>query len=156
MKVRFATLDDIDATVEMGRAMIKETRYKSYDFNGERFGSTLKGIIESERGAHCLFVASNAEDQIIGCLIGCVEQHIFSEEPVASVVVFGVLPKYRMGGAGLKLLTAFKKWAENRGAIEITAGVSSGIDLGKMDTFLRKLGFQLTGGNYSMQLGAGQ
>jgi len=155
MKVSFATLEDIDATVEMASHMIKETRYKSYEFNGERFGSTLKGIIESERGAHCLLIASNADGNVVGTLIGCVEQHIFSDEPVASVVVLGVLPKYRMGGAGLKLLTAFKKWAENRGAIEMTAGVSSGVDLARMDSFLRKLGFQLTGGNYSMALGTG-
>jgi len=153
MKVRFATLDDIDATVEMGRSVFPETRYKVYDYDAERIASTLKEIVQSDKGTHCLIVATNADEKIVGCLIGCVEQHIFSNQPVASVIVYIVSPGYRMGGAGLKLLTAFKKWAENRGAFEITAGVSSGTDLGKMDTFLRKLGFQLTGGNYSMQLG---
>jgi len=58
-----------------------------------------------------------------------------------------------MSGAGLKLLTAFKKWAENRGAYELAVGINSGADLKQMDSFLRKLGFQMTGGNYSMVLG---
>lgn len=153
MKVRFATLNDIDATVEMGRGVFIETRYKVYDYDVERVALTLRGIVESEKGAHCLFVATNSKEKIIGCLIGCVERHIFSDKLAASVIIFAVLPEHRMGGAGLKLLTAFKKWAENRGAFEITAGVSSGVDLGKMDRFLCKLGFQHTGGNYSMQLG---
>jgi hypothetical protein len=60
-----------------------------------------------------------------------------------------------MGGAALKLLTAFKKWAENRGAFEISAGVNSGTDLDRMDRFLRKLGFQHTGGNYSLLMNPG-
>ena len=45
--------------------------------------------------------------------------------------------------------------AENRGAYELAVGINSGTDLGKMDSFLRKLGFELTGGNYSMGLGGG-
>lgn len=66
------------------------------------------------------------------------------------MINYGVVPDKRMSGAGLRLLTAFRKWAENRGAVELSAGVNSGIDLDKMDTFLRKLGFELTGGNYSL------
>jgi len=37
--------------------------------------------------------------------------------------------------------------------LEIYTGISSSGELGKMDRFLRKLGFQCTGGNYSLQLG---
>lgn len=85
-------------------------------------------------------------------MIGCVEQHFFSEQLVASIIHYDVLPEKRMGGAGLRLLTAFRKWAENRGAFELSAGINSGIELDKMDRFLRKLGFQQTGGNYSLRL----
>ncbi|TAN82309.1 MAG: hypothetical protein EPN14_04095 [Gallionella sp.] len=59
-------------------------------------------------------------------------------------------------GAGLKLLTAFKKWAENRGVYELAVGINSGTDLPQMDSFLHKLGFQQTGGNYSLVLGGGK
>lgn len=85
--------------------------------------------------------------------IGCVERHFFSGRFVASVIHYSVLPEKRMGGAGLRLLMAFRKWAENRGAFEINAGVNSGTDLDKLDGFLRRLGFKLTGGNYSLALG---
>lgn len=49
--------------------------------------------------------------------------------------------------------TEFKKWAENRGAYELSTGVNSGTDPKRLDGFLRKLGFKCTGGNYTMVMG---
>ena len=153
MKIRFATLDDIPAFVEMARTFHELTRFRAYDYNPERAAANLQAVIENPRGTHCFFVAVDEVGMSVGGLIGCVESHFFSDKLVASVIHFDVLPEKRMGGAALKLLTAFKKWAENRDAFEISAGVNSGTDLDRMDSFLRKLGFQMTGGNYSMVLG---
>ena len=152
MKIRFATLDDIPAFVELSRTFHDLTRFKEYDYNPERMAANLQAIIENLRGAHCFFVAEDSAGKPVGGLIGCVESHFFSDKLVASLIHYDVLPEKRMGGAGLKLLTAFKKWAENRGAFELTVGINSGTDLKQMDSFLRKLGFQMTGGNYSMIL----
>ncbi len=77
-------------------------------------------------GSHCFFVAEGSEGNPAGGIIGCVEQHFFSNRLVASVIHYDVLPEKRMGGAGLRLLMAFRKWAENRGAVELNAGVNSG------------------------------
>jgi N-acetylglutamate synthase-like GNAT family acetyltransferase len=107
----------------------------------------------SLHGSHCFFVAEDSAGTPVGGIIGCVEPHFFSNRLVASVIHYDVLPEKRMGGAGLRLLMAFKKWAENRGAVELNAGVNSGTDLEKLDSFLRRLGFKLTGGNYSLMLG---
>lgn len=153
MKIRFATAEDIPVFVEMARLFHANTRFSAYDYNPERVADHLQKIIDNPRGSHCFFVAENSDGRAIGGLIGCIESHFFSDKLVASVIHYDVLPEFRMGGAGLKLITAFKKWAENRGVFEISAGVNSGVDVDKMDSFLRKLGFQLTGGNYSMILG---
>jgi len=153
MKIRFAVADDIPVFVEMGRLFHANTRFRAYDYDSERVASHLAAIIKNPKGKHCFFVAENSEGKPVGGLIACVESHFFSGQPVASVIHYDVLPEYRMGGAGLKLLTAFRKWAENRGVFEISAGVNSGVDIDRMDSFLRKLGFQLTGGNYSLLLG---
>lgn len=152
MKIRFATDEDIPAFVELARTFHALTRFRTYDFNADRLIANFKGVIDNPRGTHCFFVAEDSEGKQIGGLIGCVESHFFSDKLVASVVHYDVLPEKRMGGAGLRLLTAFKKWAENRGAFELSAGVNSGTDIDKTDRFLRKLGFQRTGGNYSMTL----
>lgn len=152
MNIRFATLDDIPAFVELARTFQARTRFKHYTFSAERVTANLRAAVENPHGTHCFFVAEDSDAQPIGCLIGCAERHFFSDQVVASVIQYNLLPEKRMSGAGLKLLTAFKKWAENRGVYELAVGINSGIDLQQMDRFLRKLGFQMTGGNYSMVL----
>ena len=155
MKIRFATLADVPAFVELGRNFHALTRFAAYDYNPARVAQQLQAAIETgqnRNNTHCFFVAEDSQGRAIGGLIGCVEQHFFSEQLVASIIHYDVLPEKRMGGAGLRLLTAFRKWAENRGAFELSAGINSGIELDKMDRFLRKLGFQQTGGNYSLRL----
>lgn len=155
MKIRFATLDDVPVFVEMGRRFHAMTRFAAYDYSPERVAQNLRAVIETGqngKGTHCFFVAEDSRGQPVGGLIGCVEQHFFSDQLVASVIHYDVLPEKRMTGAGLKLLAAFHKWAENRGAFELSAGVNSGVHLDKMDRFLRRLGFRQTGGNYALPL----
>lgn len=153
MTIRFATAEDVPALVELGRFFHSLTRFKAYDFTAEKVAANLRGMIESKHGTHCCFVSQDRDGVLIGALIGCVESHFFSDKLVASLIHYDVLPERRMGGAGLRLLTAFKKWAENRGAFEVCVGVNSGVEIDRMDRFLKKLGFQMTGGNYSLLIG---
>lgn len=155
MKIRFATLDDVPHFVELSRKFHAMTRFAAYDYNSERFAENLRAVIDvgqNGKGTHCFFVAEDSQGKPIGGLIGCVEKHFFSDQLVASIIHYDVLPERRMGGAGLKLLSAFRKWAENRNVFELSIGVNSGVNMDKMDRFLRRLGFQQTGGNYSMPL----
>jgi hypothetical protein len=152
VKIRFANQSDIPAFVDAGRQVHASTRFGNLPYDVERVSKTLKGIVERPNGSHCFIVAVDDKDAPVGWVIGCIEQHFFCELPIASIINFGVLPERRMSGAGLRLLTAFRKWAENRNAVELSAGVNSGTELDRMDSFLRKLGFVLTGGNYSLSL----
>jgi hypothetical protein len=152
MKIRFATVDDIPQLIEFGRRCHAMTRFRVYNYDALRMEATLRGIIESKSGANCLFVAEGNERAIIGVLVGALDRHFFSDHVVASIVHYDVLPEKRMSGAAVRLLTAFRKWAENRGAFELSAGVNSGTDLDRTDKFLKRLGFAPTGGNYSILL----
>ena len=156
MKIRFATRNDVPACTEIGRRMHTVTRFAAYDFNAERVAQNLSAVIENghAKGTHCFFVAEDTAGQLIGALIGCVERHFFSDQLVASIIHYDVLPENRMGGAGLKLLSAFRKWAENRGVFELSVGINSGVEMEKMDRFLKRLGFQQTGVNYALPIAA--
>lgn len=159
MTIRFATLGDVPSCVEGGRRMHALTRFSSYDYNAERVAQNLRAVIETGQNlnkTHCFLVAEDESGLIIGALIGCVERHFFSDLLVASVIHYDVLPDRRMSGAGLRLLIAFRKWSENRGVFELSLGINSGVELAKMDRFLKRLGFQPTGGNYSLRLGKKQ
>ena len=52
----------------------------------------------------------------------------------------------------VRLLHAFRQWAENRGATEVMICMTTGVDIEKFDRFLRKLKFNYVGGNFSMRL----
>ena len=155
MRIRFATLDDIPTCIEAGRRMHAMTRFSAYDYNAERVAQNLQALIEIGQNAnktHCFFVAEDSFGQVIGALIGGVERHFFSDQLVASVIHYDVLPDRRMSGAGFKLLVAFRRWAENRSVFELSVGINSGVGLQKMDRFLKRLRFRPTGGNYVLSL----
>lgn len=156
MAIRFATLEDIPTLVEIGHSYHEESRFKRYGYDPVKLAANLKALIEDKSGVRCFFVADDANKQPYALIIGCIESYFFSNEPVAQSMIFWVHPKHRGGSAALKLVTAFRKWAENRKAFEVAIGVNSAVHIDVADKFFKKLGFQLTGGNYSMALGGGK
>ncbi|MEW5943061.1 MAG: GNAT family N-acetyltransferase [Pseudomonadota bacterium] len=154
MKIRFAVLEDIPALVEVGQSIHAQTRFKQFPFRPERVAENLEAVIRDMRGSYCFLVAEDRDGRAVGGLVGSIERHLYADQPVATVVAYTVLPEKRSTGAGLRLMVAFRQWAENRGAFELNAGVSSGVELQRMDKFFRRLGFRFTGGNYSLRLKA--
>lgn len=155
MTIRFATIEDIPALVEVGQKFHELTRFKTMEYNATRVAQQVSAVIhvgQQGRGSHCFFVAENKEGAIVGVLLGCLEQHFFSDSLIASLIHYDVLPGWRMSGAALRLMSAFRTWAENRGAVELSAGVNSGTHIDKTDRFLRRMGFAQTGGNYALAL----
>ena len=156
MTIRFATLADIPQIVEVGHEIQRLSRFgQLYAFDHKRVTQQVNSIIQigqDKNKTHCLFVAVNSKNKIIGLLIGSTDQHMFSDQIVASIVIIGVLQEHRMSGAGVRLLGAFRKWAENRGAVELYAGINSGMNLSTMDRYMKRLGFVQTGGNYALAL----
>lgn len=153
MKIRFAELKDVPRLVEIGKTFHANTRFRVYDYNAAMVQKTLTDLISSKgMGKYVFFVAEDSAGVPVGGLIGCLESHIFSPRLNATIVHFDVLPEKRMSGAAVRLLTAFRKWAENRGVYELCVGVNSGENLPKLDRFFKRLGFQPTGGNYVMTI----
>lgn len=150
MKIRNARLDDVPILVQLGANYHSQTRFRNFDYKPQKVAQTLAAVIQHKAGSHCFFVAQKDDGELVGGLIGCMEAHIFSDRPVATLVHYDVNRESRMSGAGYRLLLAFKKWAANRQAAELNVGINSGVDLARMDGFLKKLGFELTGGNYSI------
>jgi L-amino acid N-acyltransferase YncA len=154
MNVRLATPADIAALVKVGHRIHSETRYAAYDYNLERVTVNLTDIVcrqQDQHGTHAVFIADDHRQEIVGVLIGAIERHIFSDLPVANMLVYYVFPDKRMSGAGFKLLTAFRRWAENGAAFEVCASINSAVHLERSDRFLVRLGFLRTGGNYSLR-----
>lgn len=152
--IRCATLEDVPALIELGRRVHGETRFSEYDYNLTRVTENVTNIIkigQNTRGTHCFFIAQDDQGEAAGVLIGVIERQLFSDLPVANVIVYYVFPNKRMSGAGFKLLSAFRKWADARSAFEICVGINSAAQIGRTHRFLMRVGFRQTGGNYSLQ-----
>lgn len=155
MTIRFATIEDIPALVEVGKKVHQLTRFKIYPYEEDLVQQQLLYMItqgQNGKGSYCLLVAVSSNHEIVGGLLGGVDRLFFSSETVANIIQYGTLPGKGMGAAGFKLLTAFRTWAMNRNAMTLYAGSNSGINIEKMDRFLKKLGFIPTGLNYVLPL----
>ena len=150
MKIRNAASTDITPLIQFGYLIHAESKFSTLDFDPDKVRKTLEGIIESKNGTHCCFIAENTEKQLIGVFIGCVEEYFFSKSLMAHSVLIYVHPKWRGSSAAVKFIHAFRQWALNREALEVCIGVASGVTIGRTDRFLKRLGFSVTGGNYSM------
>lgn len=152
MAIRFATQDDIPTLVDIGHAYHEESRFKRFRYDPQKLATSLTAMVNDKSGSRCFFVADDATGKPYAVLLGCIESYFFSQELVAQTILFWVHPDHRGGTAAVKLVHSFRKWAENRKAFEVAIGVNSAVSLHTADSFFRKLGFQLTGGNYSLAL----
>lgn len=148
MTIRFATLQDIPALVEVGSRMHALTRFRSQPYIAQKVAQAFSDIIMRGQGKYAFFVAANAEQRVVGALIGVVEQQIFSHSLTASVMHFDVLPEARMDGYGLRLLKGFEKWATNRNAVEVAFSVNSDTEIEKLERFALKMGYSKVGANF--------
>lgn len=155
MNIRFATLADIPACVDLGYRIQRSTRLSRFPYDREVVEKNLRSLIitgQQHRRSHCLLLVEDAEGKVVGGLIGCIESHLFSHRPVANLIAYGVHPRHRMSGAAVRLLKAFVEWAKRRGVDEVNVGVNSGVDIDRTERFMKKMGFAKTGGNYAMRL----
>lgn len=147
MTIRFAQASDMPHLLELGRRMHQLTRFRSHPFEPGRLQASLEHLLGSPDGRYAFLVAESA-GRAVGALIGVMERQIFSAVDTASVMHFDVLPEFRMGGHGVRLLRAFERWARNRRAFEISFGTNSGIEIDTLRRFALRMGYAKVGENY--------
>lgn len=156
MTIRFATSDDIPATVALGERVHGMTRFAGQPFQPERVAAALRYVLaHTPTGAppgsphkYVFLVAQDQQGQLVGGLIAVLEQHIFSPMLTASVMQYMVLPEARMGGHAVRLLKALEQWCANRGVVEIGLGINSGGDFERVGRFVQRAGYTTTGGHF--------
>jgi hypothetical protein len=143
---------DIPPLVELGHVCHLESRFSRLPYDAERVAQRFKHMIEKPLSTTFFVAARHASGQVHGLMIGSIDEYFFCRERVASSIFLLVDPKYRGGLAAIKMVMAFRAWAQNRAAAEVYIGVASGVTMQRTGRFLSKLGLQLSGGNYSAWL----
>lgn len=139
---------DIAAMISLGRLLHAESSFRKHPFDAARllkFGRMAlangnPGLIAAERAGH-----------MVGMAIVMMGEHYFSADKTATVQLLYVVPQARGGMAAVKLLRAIRSWAAGAGAGDLHVNVTTAIAPDKTDRFLRRMGFQQTGGNYVLE-----
>lgn len=152
MKVAPLALDDIEETIALAHINVTESRFAWMPFDADKVRANLERMAKAPQSYNCALVARKEDGQLVGYMAGQIEEYFFCRERVATSVFLFVDPQERGGLAAVKLILAFRKWAQNRGAVEIYIGVAGGVAIERTGRFLKRLGLALTGGNYSAWL----
>ncbi len=152
--VRLATVEEIPWLVEMARQFNENTRFREYRFAPRRIAAQLRALMDGRGPRARVFLANDDAGRPVGVLIGCVQEMIFTEDPVAGVMFFWVLPGHAWDGAALRLLRAFARWSVDLGAKAINVAITSGEHIEQTERVFRALGFDYTGGTFSLSTSA--
>ncbi|MEJ7686956.1 MAG: GNAT family N-acetyltransferase [Variovorax sp.] len=150
-QIRLAVSADEDAVLSLGRALHAESRFRNTALNVARTRVAIRALIEGAP-AGCVLLAEHRHAGVIGMLAGYVSEYFFADVRVAQDKCFYVLPQYRGSAAALKLLIAFRRWAENRDARELCVNMSVDIDQERFGRFMRHMKFSACGSNFVLAL----
>ena len=143
---------DVDALIALGEAGALETRYNGQSYDPPKIRRQIEAYFRDERRKYIWLIAlRNGELQ--GFLFGSVEEYWFTQALGANMIVWYVAKEARGSAMAVKLLLAFRGWAANRQATELTLSVTSGLNAEKTGRFLRRMGFRPCGENFYQTLG---
>lgn len=152
MKVAPIVLADLDEVIALARVNVTESRFAWMPFDADKVRLNLERMAKAPQSYNCALVARKHDGRLVGYMAGQIEEYFFCHQRVATSVFLFVDPQERGGLAAVKLILAFRKWAQNRDAVEIYIGVAGGVAIERTGRFLKRLGLTLTGGNYSAWL----
>lgn len=150
--MRFATWEDVDGVVALGREMFVRSRFERLSFDWAKSRQLAQHAVDHP--AYMLGIAESSTGDLAGFHMANVDRYIFCDDLVGQSIAYFVLPRYRGTSAAVRLLQLFWRWAEKRGAREIVlgTGISAGASLQAMDHFVRRVGLQQVGGLYGRWL----
>ncbi|MBI1450387.1 GNAT family N-acetyltransferase [Acinetobacter sp. FL51] len=143
MRVRVATVNDIETLVDFGKRLTLESpKFSKHGFDVANASEFFLQVIEK---LSSIFLVLDEYDNPIGGVICLISKEWSTGQKVAYEQALYVLPEYRSTGAGRYLVQAFREWAEQAGADRIQIGTMTGIHVDKTVQLYESLGFELAG-----------
>lgn len=155
-RVRPAEEADIEELLELTRKIIPTTRWASESVDADKFRAKCLRFLAEQGNHQCALLWERIDlplgQRIQGVMVGQAQEFFWCNRRQAAVIVFAIKPEARGGSGALKMLTAFRLWAEKRGAHEMAIGVGSGDKPKATGAILSRMGFSWVGGNYVFDL----
>ena len=119
IKIRTATLDDIDILLEFEQGVIKAERPFDVTLGADPITYyNLEELIVSDDAS---LVVAEIEGEIIGSGYGLIKpgRHYLNHELYSYLGFMFTLPEYRGKGVNTKIIEKLKKWSHSKGLKEI-------------------------------------
>jgi GNAT superfamily N-acetyltransferase len=150
IEVRAPKPADLPALLALAQRMHAEGAYSFLPFDPKKVA--LLFVACGAMKDHFAAVADRGGAPV-GFLGGKLATYPFCNETLATDLGFFVAPEHRASTAAVRLLRAFRAWAKERGAREVSLGVSSGVDVERIGALYERMGFRAMGGIYRERLG---
>lgn len=137
---------DIGELMLLGTLAHAESIWSQYKYTPLKAGLILESCLPMG-----LSFLDEREEGIVGWCWGRYDENVFSSASQALVVSLYVVPEYRTGMVGLKLLKAFVNEAKSKGTDEILLGSDSMKDTNKRDAvsaLFKRVGAQKSADNW--------
>lgn len=151
MKIRYAQEDDLPALLRLGEAMLQESRFAHYGLKQQKVLDLCRWMLRETRSA-VILVAERSDGEVVGMLAGHLETFYFAEASLAQDKAFYVTPAARGSSAAIKLLLAFRRWAESRQVAEISINMSVAVNMPRFNRMMQRAGFTCCGANFYQSL----
>lgn len=142
---------ELAPVLALAQQAFAESRYAAYPFAAGRLSASIEGLLHAgERAA--LFLAERQGEggapEPAGALIATLAELRFADFATARVLFFYVPPSHRRSNVALELLSAFRAWARENGAADLSISVTmGGKDDDRVVAFLVRKGFEAAGDN---------
>lgn len=147
--IRKINENDIPALIELGQQMHRESAYAFLPYQEDKVQQFIIDII-NDTETQCALVAEK-NDILIGMIAGYIIDYFFCDELLACDMVLFIKKSHRGGLTAFRLARAFRQWAQQQGAVELSLGISTNIHPQRTGQLYQKMGLKYVGGLYKQR-----
>ncbi len=145
--IRVATEADITALVDLGLEMHKESNFSALTFDVEKTKEYVKNLL-----GYGIVFCSESNGNLTGFIAGFLYQPYFSFDYLASDIGLFITKDARGGLTAPKLIDAFTKWAQEKGAKQVRPGISVGGNIEGVGRLYERMGYSIVGSVFMKEI----
>lgn len=137
--IRPMQLSDVDAMLELARAMHEESVYRHLPFDDQKVAELVRACSMQDSWAGFVAVENG---RLYGFFAGHITEYFFSRERMAKDIGLYVVPEKRGRMTAVRLIKIFIRWAAEKGVTEVALGVSALEDNSRTYALYQRLGLE--------------
>jgi hypothetical protein len=143
--VRISSPEDFAQINALGRWFQENSNFSKCGWSVEKVFNFFVSGLDPE--SNTFVRVCELDDEIVGLFFGVITEYFFSRNSIAQelVVVFKPDHRKKISPLLIEMSNQFESWAKDRGAVEISMGIFSGIDGKGYHKFLESRGYKQSG-----------